>query len=502
MGKFSIVRSAGIISACTLLSRLLGLVRDILGARLFGTGSVWDAFALAFAVPNLFRRLFGEGALTAAFIPAFVERYDSDRREEAHALLNKLLSAMGIVLGLIVGAGIVVTFLLPADPRTAQFAELLRIMLPYLVFICVAAILGAALNALRHYFTFAFAPVLLNVVWIGSLLLFGADAEALAWAVVIGGALQLLVLVPPLRARGIPLRPRLDMKDPALREVGRQFLPLVFGLALVQVNEVVARIVAWLVVPDVGAVSTIYYGYQITQLPLALIGTAVGTAVFPLFASPKEDFQDVFRRSLRLVLFVSVPATLGLILLAEPTVRLLFERDEFKPEDTVRVAGFVTLYAAGLWCFCANNIQVRAFYAKKDTRTPVKVSATMVLLNFGLVMSLVWTLEERGIALASSATGLATFLALNALFRRKHGEVDLRPIYAALGRILLASIAMGAAVWGAYQLMSPSEDDTIGPKLAHVFVPLAAGVVVYLAAARLLGLDEARLLLRRSNENR
>jgi len=503
MGKTSFVRSAGLVSACTLLSRLLGFLRDTLCAHFFGASLVWDAFSVAFRIPNLFRRLFGEGALTAAFLPAFVERHDGGRTEEAHALLNRLVTALALFLGLVAAAGIAVTFVLPRDPKTALMAPLLRIMLPYLPLICVAAILGAALNGMRHYFTPAIAPVLLNLVWIATLFIFVRNIHAQAWAVVVAGVLTILILIPPLLAHGVPIRPRLDLRDPALRSVGRTFLPIVFGLAPVQLNELVGSLVAQYCIPGHGAVSALYYGNQLTQLPLALIGTAVATVVFPLFASPKEDFKDVFQKSLRFVLFLSVPATVGLMVLARPIVSLLFQHGGvFLQRDTDHTAAVTFFYSAGLWCYCANQIQVRAFYAKKDTLTPVKVSAAMVTLNLGLTLALVWTLQERGISIANSATGLASFIALNALLRRRHGEVDLRPVYAGFAKSLVAALLMGAACWGVYHLLGGGLGDTIGRKLLLVFVPMAAGVAVYLALARLLRMDEARMLLRRRHEDR
>jgi len=502
MGKSSFVRSAGLVSLCTLLSRILGLVRDILSSYFFGAGKEWDAFALAFRIPNLFRRLFGEGALTSAFLPAFVERYDAGRTEEAHALLNKLVTLLAVFLGLVAAAGIGVTYLLPPSEENRIFGRLLRIMLPYLAIICVAAILGAALNALRHFFTPAFAPVLLNVVWIATLFLFVRNIDAVAWAVVVGGALELLVMVPALTARKVPLRPRFDLDDPGMRDVGRQFLPMVFGLALVQINEVVGSVIAREFVPGHGAVSAIYYGNQLTQLPLALIGTAMATAVFPLFTSPKEDFRAVFGKSLRLVLFVALPATVGLVVLSDPIVALLFQRGRFDAEAAARTSGVVVFYTLGLWCYCANQIQVRAFYAKKDTRTPVKVSATMVFLNAGLALALVGPMREKGIALANSVTGLATFLALQALLRRAHPGIGLGPVAGVALRSAGASLAMGAAVWGVFRLMGPWAGDRIGGRLALVFVPMAAGVAVYFLLAKLLGMDEARLLFRRRHEDR
>lgn len=503
MGKTSFIRSAGVVSACTLLSRILGFVRDMLCARYFGASEVWDAFSVAFRTPNLFRRLFGEGALTAAFLPAFVERLDGGKPEEARALLDRLVTSLAIFLGLLAAAGMAITHVLPMDPKTALMAPLLRIMLPYLPFICVAAILSAALNGMRHYVAPAFAPVLVNVVLIAALLPFWRDIRTQAWAVAIGGLVTLLFLVPPLVARGMAPRPRLGSPDPAFREVLRKSLPLIIGLAPVQINEFVGSLIAQYLIPGHGAVSALYYGNQLTQLPLALIGTAVATVVFPLFASPKEDFREVFPKSLRFVLFLSVPAAIGLMVLARPIVSLLFQHGEkFDLGATDRTAWVTVFYSAGLWCYCANQIQVRAFYAKKDTTTPVKVSAAMVVLNLGLTLALVGTLGERGISIANSAAGFASFLVLNALLRRKHEDLPLQPVLTGFVKSVVAGALMGAAAWGVYRLMGGGLGDTIARKLGLVFVPIAAGMAVYLLLARLLGMDEARMLLRRRHDAR
>jgi len=501
LGKASFIRSAGVVSACTLLSRILGFVRDMLCARYFGASATWDAFSVAFRTPNLFRRLFGEGALTAAFLPAFVERYESGKPDEARALLSRLVTALALFLGVLAAIGIAITYFLPPDPKTQAMAPLLRVMLPYLPLICVAAILGAALNGMRRYFAPAFAPVVVNLVLIAALLPWWRDIHTQAWAVAIGGAVTVLFLVPTLVANKMAPRPSLDLADPAFREVVRKSLPLIFGLAPVQINELVGSLIAQYLVKGDGAVSVLYYGNQLTQLPLALIGNAVAVVIFPLFASPKEDFKDVFQKSLRFVLFLSVPATVGLMVLARPIVSLLFQHgDKFGPAETDRTTWVTIFYSAGLWCYCANQIQVRAFYAKKDTLTPVKVSAAMVGLNLGIILSLVWTLGERGISIANSVTGFFSFLVLNALLRKKHGDLSLKPVTIGFLKSAAAAAIMGAVTWGIYRLMGGGLGATIAHKLALVFVPIAAGVAVYLILARLLGMDEARMLLRRRHD--
>jgi len=500
LGKTSFIRSAGVVSACTLLSRILGFVRDMLCARYFGASELWDAFSVAFRTPNLFRRLFGEGALTAAFLPAFVERVDGGKPEDARALLDRLVMALSIFLSLLAAAGIAITYVLPKDPKTALMAPLLRIMLPYLPLICVAAILSAALNGMRRYFAPAFAPVLVNVVLIAALLPIWRDIHTQAWAVTIGGVVTFLFLIPPLALRGMAPRPRTDFNDPGFRDVLKKSLPLILGLAPVQINEFVGSLIAQYLIPGHGAVSALYYGNQLTQLPLALIGTAVATVVFPLFASPKEDFKDVFQRSLRFVLFLSVPASIGLIVLARPIVSLLFQRGEFDVAATDRTTWVTAYYSAGLWCYCANQIQVRAFYARKDTLTPVKVSAAMVLLNLSLTLALVKPLGERGISIANSVTGFASFLVLNTLLRKSQPDLSLKPVFTGFLKSFAAGALMGGAAWGVYRLMGGGLGDTIARKLALAFVPIAAGMAVYLLLARILGMDEARMLRRRRHD--
>ena len=502
MGKTSFIRSAAVVSGCTLLSRILGFARDSVASYFFGTSMVWDAFALAYRIPNLFRRLFGEGALTSAFLPAFVERFDGGRPEEAGALLRKLSTALALFLGVAIAAAMGFTYFLPRlfpdDPKVALEAPLLRLMLPFLGLISVAAVFGAALNGMRHYFAPAFAPVLVNVVCIATLFAFPRNVEAVAWSVLAGGVLTLLTMLPALRARGIRVRPDVDLKDPGLRAVGRTFVPIVLGLAPVQINEVVGSLIAQHMIPGTGAVSSLYYGNQLTQLPLALIGTALATAVFPLFSSPKEDFQEVFSKAMRLVFFLSVPATAGLVVLARPIVELLFERGAFGPDSTTAVSEVVVWYSAGLWCYCANQIQARAFYAKKDTTTPAKVGAAMVLLNLGLTVALVGPLRQAGIAVANAVTGLATFLTLNVLLRRRIPGLDLRPAYGALLRSAAASALMAAGVWAlATALTGAVGGATLGAKLLRALAPVAAGGILYFLLARLFRMDEAVRLLRR-----
>ncbi len=504
--------SARVVGLCTLISRILGMLRDVLMARAFGTTLAMDAFGIAWRVPNLFRRLFGEGALTAAFVPAFVSRIETGKRDEAFSLLSRLMTRLVAGLGALVLVGVGITYLLPLvwkDEKTAMIAALTRAMLPYLVLICGAAILGAALNSLKNFSTPAFAPILLNVIWIVPLLI-KPDIWVVALSIVAGGLLQFVMMMIPLWRAGARFAPDFRPHE-GLREVGSHLLPVVFGLALVQINELVDSIIASVCVPGEGAVSALYYGNQLTQLPLSLIGTSIATAIFPALtaAAAKNDtaeFGALFSKGMRAALYIAIPATVGAIVLAKPIIELLFEHGRFTPADTTRAAAVMAWYVASLWCYCANQVQVRAFYARQDMTTPMKISAAMVVLNLALNLTLVWPMREAGIALATSISGFFSFVLLNHFLRKRYPEIDLRPARRTFVLSLMASAIMGAAAWGAWKGLSHAVPGAlfagtaghIGGQALRCLVPVAAGGLVYFGVTSILGMREARILLKKS----
>lgn len=412
MEERGFLRSARLIGACTVASRVLGMARDILCAYHFGASRMWDAFVIAFIIPNLFRRLFGEGALTAAFVPVFIERLEKEGKPAATRLLGSLLSSVSLILLGLVLLGVGVTLLLPHlsdSTKIADICRFLRVMLPYLFLICTTAILGSALNSLGHFFAPAFAPVILNALWISGLLVIAPEIEVLVWTVLIAGVLQLLLQVPPLLSRGINPVPRFDRNDPGLREIWTLFLPVVFGLALVQINEVADNLIAEFLVEGDGAVSALYYGNRLMQLPLAVIGTALATALFPRMSAQAASgdpraFADSVGKALRWCLFLAIPASVGLAVLAVPIIHLLFEHGKFGALETERTRWVLVSFAVGIAAYSANQIFVRAFYARKETRVPVLVSAWMVFANLTLNLILVWPLREAGLALSTAAT--------------------------------------------------------------------------------------------------
>ncbi|MBM4081865.1 MAG: murein biosynthesis integral membrane protein MurJ, partial [Planctomycetes bacterium] len=362
------------IGLCTMLSRVLGMVRDILCAALFGTHWVWDAFSFAFRAPNLFRRLFGEGAMSGAFIPVFTEYLETKPREEAWLMLGKVFTALLTALLSIVLIGelafIVAPFLHEFQPTGSLALRLLLVMFPYLLFICLVALAMGILNSLGHFFMPAFSPAMLNVCWIAAIgfVYFGPQMTperkvfVLALAILFAGVVQLAMQVPVLRKLGVPIRLDFRFDHPAVRQVARLWAPVVFGMGIVQLNVLMDGLIAIGFShqpggPDSfslfgltirypmqeGANSTLYFAERLYQLPLSVLGTAMATAVLPTFSrhfarGDHEGLAATLSLALRVIFFVGVPASVAIMVLSEPMVDLLFKRGKFTEQSVERTA--------------------------------------------------------------------------------------------------------------------------------------------------------------------
>jgi putative peptidoglycan lipid II flippase len=444
--KKSILSSAGVISGCILLSRILGFLRDVLCTGFFGP--VWDAFIFAFQIPNLFRRLFGEGALSAAFIPTLSTYLNQKPFSEALRFINIIITMLFGLLLLLAGAVILFTFALPLiAPDFAQsskvfsplFLKLLRIMIPYMPLICLVALLQAVLNALKHFLMPALASVVLNICWIGGFIVAGlmngndeSKVMLIAWAILIGGILEVLIQMPPLWRRKVVFKPVVSLSHPGFKEVLRLMGPVIIGLAVFQVNLFIDNLIAFLLVPEGGAVSALYYGNRLMQFPFALIGISLATAVFPFLADyvAKNDIAGMFaelNKALRIALFVGMPASVGLIVLAEPIIHWsfysmpasLFHIKSFTLDAVARTNFVLIFYSMGIWSYGAVQITNRAFYSLKDMITPVRVGIYMVIANFILNIILVFPLKESGIALATTISSVLNLLILLYMLGRK-----------------------------------------------------------------------------------
>jgi len=537
-----IMRGAGILAAFTFLSRVLGLVRDALSAALFGAGATWDAFSFAFRVPNMLRRLLGEGALSAAFIPMFAGRLEAGDREGAAALAGRIAGVLTVLLGVLIVAaeGIVLTLLVFANPNEQWRLALglTAVLLPYMLPICLAALLAAVLNSLRHFTTPALAPVTLNLVWI---LAVGFVAPAVssdpivriyivAAGILLAGLLQLALQVGGLRAERFVFAPVLAPAHSDVRRLARAMGPVALGMAAVQLNLLLDGVIALsLAGPEdgaalrlfgavlgypmrVGANSVLYYGNRLMQLPLGVFGIAIATAAFPALSrhAAREDraaFAASLRRSLGLVVFVAAPSGVGLIVLREPIIALVFRRGAFTAAMADRTAAVTLAYSTAVWAYCAVHVLSRAFYALGRAGTPAAVAAVAVLANLALNLTLVWPLAEAGLAAATAVSAVLQVAVLWWLLQRAGMTGDPRRLLGSIGKTLLATgIMAGACLAVLGRLPAAWSVGSLGLRCLRVVLPTAAGGSAFVAAAAVLRAEElhetARRMFRRTSSTR
>lgn len=516
----TVVGSARIISSCIFLSRILGFVRDVLCAGFFGW--VWDAFIFAFTIPNLFRRLFGEGALSAAFIPVLSDYHQHKPQSETRRLINNVISILFSFLSLIALAIIAVSFLFPillpspTQPGfTPLFARLLRIMIPYLPIICLLAMLTAILNTLKHFTTPALASVVLNISWISGFFLaplFSPIPEkqivVIAWAIIIGGVLEIIIQIPVLIHKKISYTPAWQLNHPGIKEIAKLMGPAALGLGIFQVNLLLDYIIALVFVTGDGAISALYFGNRLMQFPLALIGISLATAVFPFLAEAisRNDLTGMkqeLSRALRLSNFMAIPASIGLVILALPIIDLAFN---ILPREVFGVKGFtetpvvrtslvLCFYALGIWAYCGFQIVTRAFYAFKDMKTPLRIGVRMVGVNLILNIILVQFLQEAGIALATAITAMVNFFILLILLQRKIGKWASHEFVKPFMKTGLIALLMGGLcllilMW----LPEPGKiaQVSLGSALVRVFLPMLSGIIFYMGLAYLVRLKEVK----------
>ena len=465
--KRNVIRATGVIGAATLLSRIFGYVRDMVLAAFLGAGMVSDAFFVAFTIPNLLRRLFAEGALTIAFIPVFTEYLENRGREEAFAMARSALRLLTVILLVVTLAGIVFS---PAivhivglgwvgdqPDKVALTVTLTRIMFPYVLFVCLVALCMGILNALGHFAAPALSPVLLNIamiVAVGGVALLSDDnlvrVKGLAWGVVIGGFLQLLLQVPFLIKTGVRFWQKASIYHPGLKKVALLMLPAVFGAAVYQVNIIVGRMLATML-PE-GSVSYLYYADRLVQFPLGVFAISGAMAVLPSLSrqAAAGDFAaltDTFGYAMKLTFFITLPSMTGLIVLRDPIVALLFQRGQFSPEAVSMTAQALMLYAIGLWAVSAVRIMVSVFYALSDTKTPVRIAVIATLANIVFSLTLMGPLSHGGLALATSLSAFLNFGLLMWALKTKLGFLGLGAMTASVSRSVLYSGFMGLIVW-------------------------------------------------------
>ncbi len=500
----SIIKAAGVIGVATLCSRILGFVRDIIIARLFGVYVYAQAFVIAFKIPNLLRDFVGEGATNAAFVPVFSEYAVKHSREElwelAQVILNILLVLLiGITLLGILFSPLIVRLIAPgfiASPdKLAATITLNRIIFPYIILISLTAFCVGILNALKHFAVPAFAPCLLNLSIIVCALLWGEGITGLAAGVLLGGVLQLAVQLPVLRKKGFRFRWNGRFSHPAAHTMMKMMLPRVASSSVYQLNNFADSIFASLAgVVGEGGVAIMYFAYRLILFPLGIFSNALSQAILPTFSRQalednREDLIRTLSFGLRAAFFVMVPASIGLMVLSRPIVSVLFEGGRFDSYSARVTSEVLFFYSIGLCAYGGVKILSSCFFALKDTKTPAKVSLISLILNITLNVVLMFPLKLNGLALATSLSGTATFFILFFLLRKKLGVFPLGPVVVSFRRVLIAGAGMGLACYFAAQVKISLPGHTL-EKAANLFLPISTAVVSYILLCMLLRVEQ------------
>lgn len=498
-----LLRSSGVVGVMTMLSRVLGLVRDMVIARYFGAGAGADAFFVAFKIPNFLRRLFAEGAFSQAFVPVLSSYREQESISEVRRLVNAVSGSLGLVLlgvtlAAVLGAPVLTAVFAPGfldEPEKFELAsDMLRITFPYLLLISLTAFAGAILNSYDRFAVPAFTPVLLNLAMICAAVFLSPVLEtpilALAWGVFIAGALQLFFQLPFLMRLGLLPRPRVDYRHEGVRKVLRLMAPALFGVSVSQINLLLDTVLASLL--QTGSVSWLYYSDRLSELPLGVFGVAIGTVILPSLsrkhaADSPSQFAATLDWAVRSVLLIGVPAALALALLAEPLIATLFHYGEVTDRDVSMSAGSLRAYSAGLMAFMLIKVLAPGFFARQDTRTPVRIGVIAMVANMAFNLALIFPLAHVGLALATS---LSAWLNTALLWRglKKEGAWQSQPGWLRFGlQLMLANGALAAVI---IYLNQPVDGWlAMGglQRAREMGILVAAGVSVYFLALALAG---------------
>lgn len=541
----SVLSSAKLIALCTLLSRVTGMLRDMLLAQSFGLQWVQDAFKYGFLIPNLFRRLFGEGALAAVFVPIFTQQLEADGREEAWRLLARVFGLLTLVLSAIIvllESIIAVIWFSGADLDSLMLG-LTAIMLPFMLTVCVLALFSSILNCLGSFVPAALASVVLNVVMIAGILLFAPakgdateaakvhHAHGVAWSVLTAGVLQIAFIVPSLRRLGVPIGWEIAPRDPLVQRIVRLMGPVLLGQGAVMLGTFldaqlcialtaapragtteIVREANWFGLHfqkplEQGAFSAIDNAQRLYQFPLGVLVISLGTAALPAFSRMAgrgewKAWTDEIRALLRLAIFEGLLAGAMMIVLAEPIVRLLFEYRRFDAAATGRTSHVLAIYGVCMWAFCAQHIVQRAYYSIGQVNTPLRIALVFLPLNFALSAVLVWFVEIRESAFAISSaitSSMSVLVGIWILRKRAAGGLLDRRLFLPLAKMLAAAVASALIVYFVRNRLLGEQWLASIPRVPARMIDalgfLALGTLIYLAAAWALGVREVRQLV-------
>jgi putative peptidoglycan lipid II flippase len=500
------LKSSGSMAIATLTSRVLGMVREIVYAWFMGDSKVAGAFLFAFQIPNLFRRLLGEGALTAAFIPIFKEKEKNAGEKEmwraANAVISGLIVAASAVVALVLLGLSIALAVHQFSEKTELILQLLRVMFPYMLLVCLAAAFMGMLNARGHFFIPAMGATMLNAVMIASVLWlapkFGVGLSkeqklpvqifALAYGVLVAGVAQAAFQLPTLWHDGFRFHWVSPWKNETVRLVVTRMIPGTIGVAAFQINVTLVQVIAYWIDPQINA--SFNYAVRLMELPQGMFGISLATYLLTALSSLAleknyAEFRAILRNGLGTLLFANLIAAILLVVLAEPIVRLLFEHgDKFTSASTARATFALVCLAPGLVAFSTVNVLARAFYALGDTQTPMKISLVCLVLNLILGAALVVPLRQGGLGLANTATSICSVWLLLYALRRKLGKLEMESLRATFLPLAVAGILAGLVAWSGWWSWEKSlGHKTIALKIGAVFVPAAvAGLVYWLIA--------------------
>jgi putative peptidoglycan lipid II flippase len=512
--KSRLIKAAGVVGAATLVSRILGFVRDGVIAWFLGAGFSSDAFIAAFRIPNLLRRLLAEGSLSSAFIPVFTEYIVHNDQDEAFSMARSAFRLLSIGLFCVTICGIllspwIVRLIVPGfeAEKISLTVTLTRWMFPYFFFIGLVALCMGILNVLGHFAAPAIAPVILNLSVIGSVF-FIAPAMAtpvigLAIGVLIGGFLQLVLQLPILVRKGFRFWDTAGLMHPGLKKVGILIFPIILGGAVYQINIVVGTLLGSLL--SEGSVTYLYFADRLVQFPLGIFAIAASTAVLPALsrqaaARDFDDLKNTLAQALKLVFFISMPATVGLIVLREPIVALLFQRGAFDAAATQLTIQAVLYYSLGLWAFSAVRIVAAAFFALQDARTPVRIAIISITANIFLGLILMKPLAHGGLALATSLASILNLSLLMHALRARLGSLGWENIARSAAKAFFSSLVMGIVVWASARTLIPPESGTFPGLLIGVVASIGIGLCTYGVTSFVFKSQELSTVLREAGK--
>jgi putative peptidoglycan lipid II flippase len=513
-----LLKSTVTVGSATILSRILGFVRDVVLAKMFGASGETDAFFLAFRIPNFMRRLFAEGSFSLAFVPVLSEYKANGDRQALRDLIDHVTGTLAAILLVLTSVGIfaaplVLSIFAPgwlADdrPEFNLSAGMLRITFPYIMLISLTALAGGILNTFERFLIPALTPVLLNLSLIAAALLLADHLEvpvtALAWGVLAAGLAQLLVQIPALKRLGLMPRPRWGWRHSGVRRIMKLMIPTLFGSSVAQVNLLVDSIIATFLVT--GSVSWLYYSDRLLEFPLGVLGIALATVILPNLSqkharASTAEFSATLDWALRLALIVTVPAAVGLVILSGPILITLFQYDAFQPEDVRMSAYSLVAYSTGLPAFIAVKVLAPGYYARQDTSTPVKIAVaamvTNMLLNLlfvGLLLSKGFEGPHAGLALASSAAAYLNAILLYRGLRKRAVYVPER------GWVRLwIAVTLACATMGALLIFMTHDTDSwlkagVVLRVKNLSLTIAFGIIVYIFTCMVAGLKKHDLL--------